>query len=341
MRARVYAVLACLLVAPLALAQEPPKHVVSVQDVLAELSKGFTSGFWGKVWVYFVAPALIVLIAVFLRRAAARRIQNEDELYSVRKLIVRVAAALLIVYFGFVILAGAGAGNVATIIGLLGAGLTVALQDIIASFFAWFFIVGSRGFRIGDRIRIGDLKGDVVDIGILRSTVMAVQNIRDVEGQAIGSLRVFPNNLIFKFPLENYTIGNEYVWNEIDYLVTYESDWQKAERMLLSATEVIGTEHIANEARKKMQHMRRDFRVRVGALTPIVYVKAADSGVLLTLRYLCDIRQVRGTSDRITREVMMRFSETPDVNFAYPTRRVIPTPPQAREEKGNPPAGVF
>ena len=179
----------------------------------------------------------------------------------------------------------------------------------------------------------------MVDIGVLRTSVLSVQNVGDVEGQATGALRVFPNNLVLKASLENFTIGNEYVWNEINFLITYESDWKGAEGIVLAGADVIDVEHIVDQARKKMQLMRRDFRVRVGALTPIVYVKADNSGVLLTLRYLCGIRQVRTTSDRITREVMTRFFADPDIAFAYPTMRIVPTPPPSRSPSPpNPPS---
>jgi len=296
------------------------------QDVLS-------TDFWRNVWILVIVPLLLVLLAFLLRRAASRKIKDLDQQYFARKLIGRITVGVLVVYFGFVLLAGARAGNIATIVGLLGAGLAVALQDIISSFAAWFFIIGPSGFDVGDRIRIGDIKGDVVDVGILRSVVLAVRDVGEVEGQATGALRVFPNNMVFKLPLENFTVGNEYVWHEIDFTITYESNWRKAETIVLSAADVIDPDTIASEARDKMQDMRRDFQVRVGELTPIVYVKSADSGVVLTLRYLCDIRKVRGASDQITREVMSRFSETPDVAFAYPTMRVVPTPVVKDDDK--------
>jgi len=323
----------CLLPA-LALAQEtepaPEEPGGFFERVYDDL---FSKDFWGNVWILIIVPLLLILLAVLLRRAASRKIEDVDQQYFARKLIARLTVAVIVVYFGFVLLAGAHAGNIATIVGLVGVGLAVALQDIISSFVAWFFIIGPRGFDVGDRIRIGDIKGDVVDVGILRSVVIAVRNVGEVEGQATGALRVFPNNLVLKQPLENFTVGNEYVWHEIDFTITYESNWRKAERIVLSAANVIDPETIASQARDKMQSMRRNFQVRVGELTPIVYAKTADSGVVLTLRYLSDIRKVRGTSDRITREVMSRFSETPDVAFAYPTMRIVPTPVGKDDDK--------
>ena len=302
-----------------------PLHEETVEEVLEDhLEKLSSPAFWFKIFLYIAVPALIFLVALILRRVASKRVTEADKLYSVRGFITRITLVIVVVYFVLVFSAGGTARSVVTIFGLLGAGVAVALQDIISSFVAWFFVIGARGFRIGDRIRIGEVKGDVVDVGMLRSTVVTVQEIAgSVEGQATGSLRVFPNNVIFKQTLENFTLGTEHVWHEIAYLVTYESDWRKAERIVLSAAEVIDPEAIAKEAHQKMMAMRRDFRVRVGALTPIVYVKAVDSGVLLTLRYLCDIRKVRGTADRITREVMKRFSDCDDVDFAYPTMRAL------------------
>lgn len=314
------------------LAQEdeaPPETTSSFFDrVYQDL---LSTRFWGKVWILVVVPVLLLLLGFLLRRAASRRIEDVDQQYSARRLVVRITVGVLVVYLGFVLLAGTHAGNIATIVGLLGVGVAVALQDIISSFVAWFFVIGARGFDVGDRIRIGDIKGDVVDVGILRSVVLSVCNVGEVEGQATGALRVFPNNVIFKQALENFTVGNEYVWHELNFTITYESRWRKAERIILSAVNVIDTERIASQARDKMQRMRRNFQVRVGALTPIVYVTAGGNGVMLTLRYLCAIREVRGTSDRITREVMTRLSETPDVAFAYSTMRIVPTPVEPRD----------
>lgn len=321
------------LVSNAAFAQDTQPAAETRDGFFGRLCQGvFTTGFWGKVWILVIVPLLLLLLVFLLRRAALRKIKDVDKQYFARKLIARVTVGVLVVYFGFVLLAGAHAGNIATIVGLLGAGLAVALQDIISSFVAWFFIIGPRGFDVGDRIRIGSVKGDVVDVGILRSVVLAVRDVGEVEGQATGALRVFPNNMVFKQPLENFTVGNEYVWHEIDFTITYESNWRKAERIILSAVNVIDTERIASEARGKMESMRRNFQVRVGALTPIVYVEVADSGVVLTLRYLCGVREVRGTGDRITREVLVRFSDTPDVALAYPTMRIVPTPVKKNEE---------
>jgi small-conductance mechanosensitive channel len=152
-------------------------------------------------------------------------------------------------------------------------------------------------------------------------------NPADESGQSTGCLVGFPNNILLKGPLYNFTTGTRSLWQELSFTITYESDWQAAEQILLEATHEIDTEKLVDQAKEEIRRMVGRFRVRFGALTPIVYVWPADSGVRLTLRHLTEARRQRIHRDIITRHVLRRFSEHPGIHFAYPTQRIIPTPP--------------
>jgi small-conductance mechanosensitive channel len=271
----------------------------------------------------------VVLLAVLLRLVARhiikRRLPEDDQRrYTVNKIMAGVFWALLLLGGAFAV-AGGGVG-VGAILGLGTLGVAYALQDIISSVAGWFVAVGGGGYGMGDRIRIGDLCGDVVDIALIRTWLMEV-NPTNGSGQSTGCLVSFPNNILLRQPLHNFTTGTRSLWQELTFTITYESDWQAAEQILLEATREINTEELVGQAKEEIRRMVGRFRVRFGTLTPIVYVWPAEYGLELTLRHLTEARRQRTHRDVIARYVIRRFSEHPRIQFAYPTQRLIPTPP--------------
>ena len=271
--------------------------------------------------------ALALLFRILVRRLMRGRLAEDDERrYLINKIVM--AGSWTVVLLAVVwVLAGGGIG-LGAILGLGTLGVAYALQDIIASVAGWFIAVGGRGYSIGDRIRIGDLHGDVVDISLIRTWLMEVDPSPE-RGQSTGILVSFPNNILLKQPLYNSTTGTRYLWQELTFTVTYESDWRAAEHILLEATKEIEIDRIIAEAKREIRGMVGRFRVRFGTLTPIVYVWPADYGVRLTLRHLTQARRRRTHRDLISRYVLRHFAEHPRIEFAYPTKRIIPTPAAA------------
>lgn len=275
---------------------------------------------------------LVLLFRILVRRLMKERLAEDDERrYLLNKIVMAVSWVVVLLTVVWV-LAGGGIG-LGAVLGLGTLGVAYALQDIIASVAGWFVAVGGRGFSIGDRIRIGDTYGDVVDISLLRTWLMQVDPSQD-RGQSTGILVSFPNNLLLRQPLFNFTTGTRYVWQELSFTITYESDWQAAEQILLEATKEIDIDRIIAEARREIRGMVGRFRVRFGTLTPIVYVWPGDYGVQLTLRHLTEARRRRIHRNLISRYVLRHFAEHPRIEFAYPTKRIIPTPPA--DEPGEP-----
>jgi small-conductance mechanosensitive channel len=130
-----------------------------------------------------------------------------------------------------------------------------------------------------------------------------------------------PNAKVFTEPLANYVAGFPYLWNELPVMVTFESDWRKAKGML----EEIAADHtvdITREAHRPTPGQEERFLIRYRKLTPVVYVSVEDSGVLLTLRYLCEPRERRGTGSELWERILDAFDEHEDITLAYPTKRV-------------------
>lgn len=211
--------------------------------------------------------------------------------------------------------------NLSTFLGLFSAGLAISLKDIISNMAGWLFIIWRKPFVVGDRIQIGTTSGDVVDTRLFHFTVMEIGNWVEND-QSTGRIIHVPNNKIITDPLANYGQGFQYIWNEISVLMTFESDWKKAKKILLKIAEK-HAEHLSAEAEQKVRMAARKYMIIYNYLTPIVYVSVKDSGIQLTMRYLCEPRKRRTTIDEIWEDILQEFSMYKDLKFAYNTQRVI------------------
>lgn len=209
--------------------------------------------------------------------------------------------------------------NYTMILSVLGAGLALALHQVILCFTGWLVLLVHRYYDVGDRVQIGDVRGDVSDVGILHTTLVEIGEWVAAD-QSTGRLVTVPNSAVFARSLYNYTRGFDYIWNEISVLVTFESDWRKAQRIMVELARP-GAEEIEQDFREQLQHISRKYMVLYQHVTPIVYPAILDSGVRLTLRYLTRPKERRGTEAELTARILDAFAAEPDVQFAYPTTR--------------------
>lgn len=227
-----------------------------------------------------------------------------------------------------------GVASLATYLGLLSAGVAIALKDPLVNLAAWAFLLWRRPFEVGDRIQIGDTAGDVIDLRIFQFTLLEIGNWVGAD-QSTGRIVHVPNGVVFAQPLANYTRGFRFIWNEIAVTVTFESDWRRAKGILEEVAQVHGRD-LAEEAQAQVRKAARRFMIFYSKLTPAVYTSVADSGVVLTLRYLCDPRRRRGTAQVIWEEILERFGDAPDIDFAYPTQRFYDNEREGKPETGGP-----
>jgi len=212
-----------------------------------------------------------------------------------------------------------GFGSLGTFLGLLSAGIAIASRDIIMDFFGWIFVVIKRPFKIGDRIQIGEIRGDVIDMSILQFTLLEIGNWVNAE-QNTGRIIYVPNSMVFNNPIANYVAGFKYIWNEIPVLITFESNWKKAKEILLKVAQK-HAEHLTEDVKKQIIEASKKYMIFYSKLTPTVYTSVEDSGVLLTIRYLCKPKRRRITEQAIWEDILEEFSKCNDIDFAYPTRR--------------------
>ena len=272
-----------------------------------------------KILYSIIAIAVIYLLNYFLNSLIKKTSDDLKSVYMWNKTLSYfrmffLVIVLLRIWFE-------GVGELGTYLGLLSAGVAIALKDPLANFAGWIFILWRRPFELGDRVEIGQNKGDVIDIRIFQFTLMEIGNWVDAD-QSTGRIIHIPNGTLFTTALANYNKGFEMIWNEIGVLLTFESNWSKAKNILQNILDEVnqGKEKTAME---KIRNSAKKFMIYYKNLTPIVYTKVLSScgGVNLSLRYLCEPRKRRGVENDIWERVLTEFAKHKDIDFAYPTTR--------------------
>ena len=218
-------------------------------------------------------------------------------------------SALIVTFAAWVFLSfGAKPGSI--VVG--GAAMAIA---------GWLFIVWKRPFVPGDRITIRAHTGDVIDQSVFVFTLLEV-GTEFAASQSTGRIIHLPNGWLFTDSVINFTRGFPYVWNEIPVLVSFESNWRAAKRIMFDIANEHGNK-LTEDAERKLRREAQEFLIFYSKLTPTVYTSVRDSGVELTMRYLVEPRRRRGSEQTIWEAILDGFALRDDIEFAYPTRRIF------------------
>ena len=261
--------------------------------------------------------AVIMILRGLVAWIIARRSEDVRFRYHARKVSAYVSASLALLLLGRIWLTGFQ--DIGTFLGLVSAGIAIALKDLVASVAGWAYLLWRRPFEVGDRIQIGKHAGDVIDIRLFRFTLIEIGNWVEAD-QSTGRVILIPNSRILIEAIANYSKGFRYIWNELPVLITFESNWSKAKAIL----QKIIDDHSAYLSESAMESVRKAAQrsmIIYSTLTPKVWTSVAESGVLLTIRYLCDPRKRRGTAETIWEDILTEFGKCDDIDFAYPTMR--------------------
>lgn len=267
--------------------------------------------------VWLVALALLRWIVLAV---VHRRIEDPAIWYRTQKLL-----SYTITFVGLVVLASIwieGSG-IATYVGLLTAGLAIALSDVLKNLAGWLFIVLRRPFRLGERIEIGEHKGDVIDIRAFRFTLFELGGERVDAEQPTGRLVHVPNGLVFTEALANFTEGFQYVWHEIPVLITFESNWEAARDIIGRVIRELSPSEAEIQVMEELRETMVEYRIGDMILDPKVYLTVRDSGVLLTGRLLVEAHRLRQLEEDVWTELLTGFDGRDDIALAYPTERRV------------------
>lgn len=270
-----------------------------------------------------VIITLIVLLVGYILKTIIARILHK----SIDDVKVYYKSKRVVTYFYFTVtsiillIIWSQTKSIGTYFGLASAGIAIALKDLFVNIAAWIFLIVKKPFVVGERIEINGHSGDVIDQRLFQFTLMEIGKWVESD-QSTGRMLHIPNGMVFSHPIANYNSGFKYIWNEIHVLLTFESDYKKAKELFLKLAEKQSLHHSKgmDDALKKAS---KKYMIFYNNLTPIVYTDVKDSGVMLSIRYLCEPQQ-RRTGKQVIWEGILDITKTDEtIQLAYPTFRTV------------------
>jgi small-conductance mechanosensitive channel len=273
--------------------------------------------------ITFLASFTLKLTKPFIRKILIKTVKKEEEIEGAISLWTYLVlfSAILIILINI-------SGNIAAAgisIGILSAGVAFAMQQPLTCIVGWLTIITRRPYKLGDRILIGNLKGEVIDI----KTVYTI--LKEIGGDLLGEepsgrLIILPNSTILQQPIINYTSDNPYVFEEVANAITYESDYELAKTIMLEAAyEVAGVD--MRRAYHKMHHTFKKAKLEHAIFDePQIRVELGDSFVNMKVRFLCDARKRAIVKSDIVWKILEKFNapENKDkVEIAYPHTELV------------------
>lgn len=281
---------------------------------------------WPAVRGIAVILATMIVVTIVVRiakRALQARIAETDLRYRSGK-IVSLAGYVVVIITIATQVAGQLSG-LTVALGAASAGIAFALQEVIASFAGWLAVALGGFFNVGDRVQLGGIRGDVIDIGFLRTTIMETGDW--VKGDLYnGRIVRVANSFVFKEPVFNYSGEFPFLWDEIVVPVKYGSDYEEARRILKATADDVCEEHTA-AARASWPTLVRRYRIEDARVEPIVTLIANDNWVEFTVRYVVALRARRSTKDALFTRILAAFEGTDNrVGWASMTVQLVEAP---------------
>jgi small-conductance mechanosensitive channel len=276
-----------------------------------------------------VATGIVVVVTAVLLGLAGRFagwwLEDPYARFHARKL--TRYAIFLVAIIALAVVWRSLAGNVGVILGFAAAGIAFAMQEVIGAVAGWFNITSGRIYRIGDRIELGGVRGDVIDITLLRTKMLEIGSAEDdkswVKGrQHTGRIVAVSNKSTFTSPVYNFSAIFEFIWEELTVPISYRSDWHQAEEII---KEEAVRASASEGARAAITAMERRYPIPHAEVEPRVFVRATDNWMELSARFVVPVREARTAKDEITRRIRDRLdqagieiaSETEDVTVRY------------------------
>jgi small-conductance mechanosensitive channel len=285
-----------------------PTNEISKQ--VGEVQKTFVQ-WWNDPLIIqlIIAVAGLVIIrflGALLSRWAGRFVKDYQTRYRIRKASALISYLMIILYLALVF--KNSLGGLAIAIGVAGAGIAFALQEVITSIAGWAAINFAHFYNPGDRIQLGGIKGDVIDIGILRTTLMELGEWVKSDLYTGRIVRI-ANSFVFKEPVFNYSGEFPFLWDEITVPVTYDSDHRLAQEILEKIIRSV-IEQYSTYAKQAWKDIVKKYLVEEAMIDPVVTLVLTDNWIEFTVRYITDFKLRRATKNRIFNLILEEFQKT-------------------------------
>ncbi len=196
-----------------------------------------------------------------------------------------------------------------TILGLAGAGLTVASKDVIMAFFGWFLLMGRNGIRVGDWVEINGVGGEVIEIGLLKTVLLETGNWADA-GHPTGRQVSFVNSFAIEGHYFNFSTSGQWMWDELQLTISGDQD-PYAVIDGLQKLVAKDTESNAKKAEQEWQHTTTRYHVQAFSAEPAINVRPSGSGVEVRVRYITRAYERHETRKRLYEAVVAMLRGKP------------------------------
>jgi small-conductance mechanosensitive channel len=266
-----------------------------------------------RVAILAAVIAVILGLGELWRRATFRYIRDVRRRYQfllLRRIVLWFAVGITVA-FGL----ATEIGSIATFAGLITAGLAVALQNIVLAVVGYFLLIGKYGVKVGDRVQVAGVSGDVVDIGFIRTHLMELSG--SGPGTALhptGRVVAISNSTVFQAGAGFFRQipGTNFVWHEVAMTVSPESDYRRAEQRMLEAVESIFAEY-QGKIEQQYHEMERSLTQQMDAPRPQSRLRLTSSGLEIVVRYPLDLAEAATIDDHVTRKLLEVLEQEPEL----------------------------
>jgi small-conductance mechanosensitive channel len=276
---------------------------------------------------------LIAGLALIWRRLAERYVEDANRRRQILKIrdVTVVILVIILLLFNFTTELSA----LATVVGFAAAGIAVALQDVILSIAGYFRLSGRFGIKHGDRVELQGVRGEVVELGLTKLTLLEMSGDAMQSGPT-GRLVMIPNSSVFREKFLNHPGHSLIIWRELRFTLSPECDYRVVEKQLLEVVEEVFARY-RDAARSQLQEIERNLNTRIDTGRPQSRVRLAAEGLQITLRFPVDVRSEAQVVDEISRRLLDYIEREPRLRFVpsgAPNIQSIPAP-AAESTEGN------
>lgn len=260
----------------------------------------------GKMALLAILFVVLAIVSGLLKKAINRKVQDSNTRYRAKKFTNFFAFVIAALLCGVVF--SDRLGGVTVAFGVAGAGIAFALQEVIASFAGWFAITFGKFFNVGDRVLLGGIRGDVIDVSVLRTTLMECGDW--VKGDLYnGRIVRIANSFVFKEPVYNYSANFPFLWDEIVIPVKYGSDLSIARELIKKCADEVLDDY-ENGAKQEWQTVVKNYAIEDARVENMVTLTADENWVSFTLRYVTDYKMRRKTKDLLFTSILQKIEQS-------------------------------
>jgi small-conductance mechanosensitive channel len=284
------------------------------RNSIAHESRHILSSVLVRVGIIVLALVVILVVSQIWRRITFRYVHDprRRRQFLVMRRVVMGFMVVVVLILGFV----SEFSSLATFAGFITAGIAVGLQAVLLSVAAYFFIIGRYGIRVGDRISVAGITGDVVDIGLVRLYLMELAGT-GLDFYPTGRIVVFSNAVLFQTstPLFKQIPGTEYTWHEVVVMIVPNGNHKVAEEKLMAVVNSVYSRY-RDAIERQHAAIERHADIQVERPQPEARLQFADAGLELLVRYPVEIRRAPDTDEEMTRKVLDLIETDADLKAA-------------------------